>query len=386
MDKNSNKCLCKKCGTCSGTKLQTDFINKKGKLLKTCSTCLLYFKNRQIVQKKLFQSIIPQEGCQICTYCKLELKSENFKRENGQPTKLCISCRKTARRHEKLRLDKERNDNLEAFKEKRKKSSKRDRELIKNSDERRAKRNKLAKNYRVKFPEKTKVLNEKRQYYDTVLLSRYKTKSRKRELDWKISDQLAISLFNGTCAYCGQPDARGKCGIDRQDNSKGYVDDNCVSCCKICNIMKKQWSYESFVAYVGHIAAFSNLISQQYLVSHRLLECHGNDFSKYKKDAKAKERAFELSKDEFKNIVSKSCYLCGQKSSESHLNGIDRVDSKYGYIEGNVMTCCFHCNNLKHSHDLSFFKEHCKTVFLFSLNKVQFLNIPFQRETQIKIM
>lgn len=39
--------------------------------------------------------------------------------------------------------------------------------------------------------------------------------------------------------------------------------------------MKKQWTCESFIAYVVHVAAFSNLISCEYLVPHRLRQASG---------------------------------------------------------------------------------------------------------------
>lgn len=36
-------------------------------------------------------------------------------------------------------------------------------------------------------------------------------------------------------------------GIDRVDSSKGYTVDNCVSCCRECNVSKGTMSLEAFL-------------------------------------------------------------------------------------------------------------------------------------------
>lgn len=49
------------------------------------------------------------------------------------------------------------------------------------------------------------------------------------------------------CHYCGlQPKSIG--GIDRKDNAQGYLQGNCVPCCRPCNVYKHTTSYEIFVA------------------------------------------------------------------------------------------------------------------------------------------
>jgi len=42
-------------------------------------------------------------------------------------------------------------------------------------------------------------------------------------------------------------------GIDRIDNSKGYVFDNCVPCCKVCNKMKGSLNREKFLKQIEKI-------------------------------------------------------------------------------------------------------------------------------------
>ena len=58
-------------------------------------------------------------------------------------------------------------------------------------------------------------------------------------------------IINSACSYCGDKDKR--IGIDRVDNSLGYLKDNCVSCCKTCNFMKLSQTKEDFLDQVFKI-------------------------------------------------------------------------------------------------------------------------------------
>lgn len=43
-------------------------------------------------------------------------------------------------------------------------------------------------------------------------------------------------------------------GIDRKDSSKGYLKENCVSCCTQCNYLKRDMPYDSFLSIIHRIA------------------------------------------------------------------------------------------------------------------------------------
>lgn len=45
-------------------------------------------------------------------------------------------------------------------------------------------------------------------------------------------------------------------GIDRIDSSKGYSDDNCVSCCSMCNLMKNNYSVYDFLNHINKISSY----------------------------------------------------------------------------------------------------------------------------------
>ena len=76
-------------------------------------------------------------------------------------------------------------------------------------------------------------------------------------------------------------------------------------------------------------------------------------YNAYKKSAAKREYDFSLSIAKVKEIIFQPCVYCGSKGNNiykktKHLNilynGIDRLNSNLGYIEGNVVPCCKNCN------------------------------------------
>lgn len=61
--------------------------------------------------------------------------------------------------------------------------------------------------------------------------------------DKMISENVFNSIAKMVCHYCGKS---GPNGIDRVDNSKGYLKTNCVPCCKHCNYVKGDLSIADF--------------------------------------------------------------------------------------------------------------------------------------------
>lgn len=85
-------------------------------------------------------------------------------------------------------------------------------------------------------------------------------------------------------------------------------------------------------------------------------------YKDYKYGASKRCIDFNISFDDFVNLMEQDCYYCGespvlhegelqymQKTIEpwKH-NGIDRVNSNIGYENGNVVPCCSKCNYAKH--------------------------------------
>lgn len=91
-----------------------------------------------------------------------------------------------------------------------------------------------------------------------TLISIYKSNSRKRNIEFNLSYQEFKNLINGECFYCGEKDSnilkkKGYVdfkynGIDRVNNDIGYTIDNCITCCRECNRMKRNSKLDDFYA------------------------------------------------------------------------------------------------------------------------------------------
>jgi hypothetical protein len=47
-------------------------------------------------------------------------------------------------------------------------------------------------------------------------------------------------------------------GIDRKDNKMGYTRQNCVTCCKFCNLAKNRFKIEQFLSWIKRIKNLSH--------------------------------------------------------------------------------------------------------------------------------
>lgn len=96
----------------------------------------------------------------------------------------------------------------------------------------------------------------------------YRTGAKTRGLEFSLSVDFFVELIQKPCNYCGrlpnQQITNGKYnfemlynGLDRLDNAVGYIADNVVSCCKICNFAKRSMSYEEFMSWIYDITMFN---------------------------------------------------------------------------------------------------------------------------------
>lgn len=88
----------------------------------------------------------------------------------------------------------------------------------------------------------------------------YKSGAKSRGLIFTLSKKEFVDLTSGNCFYCGSsPNMKRKTrfkhavysyiynGIDRVDNNEGYHIKNCVSCCGVCNKMKRDQDVDIFL-------------------------------------------------------------------------------------------------------------------------------------------
>lgn len=65
-------------------------------------------------------------------------------------------------------------------------------------------------------------------------------------------EQMAKLLSGASCHYCDAPLSKFGVGLDRKDSDGHYSFENCVPCCRVCNVAKNDWfSYEEFLTHLA---------------------------------------------------------------------------------------------------------------------------------------
>lgn len=90
----------------------------------------------------------------------------------------------------------------------------------------------------------------------------------------------------------------------------------------------------------------------------------------YIRGAKERDLAWQLSEEQFIDIIESSCHYCGERGSMKDIkkdrtisiNGIDRVDNTKGYTVENIVPCCNFCNHAKKDYSYDYF-----------INKIKFI-------------
>lgn len=186
-----------------------------------------------------------------------------------------------------------------------------------------------------------------------------KNGAKQRGYEYALTDEQAETLLRGACEYCGHKDNDAFNGIDRVDNSQGYVAGNCVSACKTCNRMKLTASAEEFVQRCAHISGLA-VCSEAFPDAP-----HAGQYDMYVSNAARRGLAFKLSKEEFLELTQRDCKYCGKPSTATHTNGVDRVNNSQGYVAGNCVTACKTCNFMKHALTVHEFLLACEHVAVY---------------------
>lgn len=96
------------------------------------------------------------------------------------------------------------------------------------------------------------------------IFGNYKRMAKKRGINFELNFKYFIELTQKDCKYCGRKQNNIRMekktndiflynGIDRIDNTKGYIIGNVVPCCKICNYAKHNLTLQEFKDWVGKI-------------------------------------------------------------------------------------------------------------------------------------
>ena len=238
-----------------------------------------------------------------------------------------------------------------------------------------------AKKWRDENPEKVKANNQERNdnlYYHYV---NYNRSAETKQLDFTITKGDFMDMVILPCHYCGIVQTKGFNGVDRLDSSEGYVLDNVVSCCEMCNMMKTCLSPTVFVNRATHISVYNKRIEGQLYPDYFNDIIHVQ-YNKYKLSAIDRKLEYTISKEYFNTKIKEQCYLCGKLPSQTHMNGLDRVDSSIGYVESNLQTCCGNCNYMKNNYTLDLFLNKCELISKYYYSQHRFIE-PVQEIRQI---
>jgi len=133
-------------------------------------------------------------------------------------------------------------------------------------------------------------------------------------------------------------------------------------------------------------------------------------YGSYKANALKRKVIFNLSLDEFKEIIVKNCHYCGAKPFQKWMhnkkrkhyfnqpilyNGIDQVMPGYGYYMDNVNPCCHICNRAKHNSSYSDFINWINRIIkkygmhenvnsISSVKEILLIDINFQSKNSVE--
>ena len=123
---------------------------------------------------------------------------------------------------------------------------------MKNTIEAKTKHRLACKKYRENNKEKIKEFdkNYRKKGSARYRFNKYKTEAKRKGNKWDILFKQFDLITKKNCIYCGEVE---KIGIDRIDNSIGYILSNCAPCCWMCNRMKSNLTKNSFLKHCKKI-------------------------------------------------------------------------------------------------------------------------------------
>lgn len=87
----------------------------------------------------------------------------------------------------------------------------------------------------------------------------YRDRAARKNLEFALTKDRFDAIVAGNCYICTRASGEEhKNGVDRVDNSRGYVDDNVQTCCGQCNAMKKECTIDEFQAKAANVAQRSD--------------------------------------------------------------------------------------------------------------------------------
>lgn len=237
-------------------------------------------------------------------------------------------------------------------------------------------KNKISEYNKIKRQENLEEIRRKDREKSKTPHGRYNTtkqSAKQRNIPFELTFEEFMTFWQQPCYYTGVPIET--VGIDRVDNSKGYILGNCVPCDIRINKMKRNREEKFFL---NHCCKIANRFSFE---NYKIFDIKGNKikgkfnqsfnarFNSYKQGAKYRGIEFKLTKKDFKKHWQKDCHYCGDNIDTI---GLDRVDSAKGYSMDNVVDCCETCNRMKADMGKQEFIDLCvKIGFKFGIKEIK---------------
>lgn len=162
-----------------------------------------------------------------------------------------------------------------------------------------------------------------------------KAKQRKHPFSVDFTNDVIFTMLIHGCFYCGDVAT----SIDRLNSDLGHTPKNCVGCCYGCNFSKGTADPSTFIrkSYFKARGKYVDEVSSVWFVNKNKPR-----WCAYKGRATKKGVPFDLTKGGFDVLITGDCKYCHR--SPTTWFGIDRVIPARGYVNDNVVTCCYDCN------------------------------------------
>jgi len=187
----------------------------------------------------------------------------------------------------------------------------------------------------------------------------------KNKKEFNLTDEEVIEMIIQKCHYCNEDEGPLGIGIDRIDSNKNYTKNNCVPSCEMCNRMKSDYTLTNFINMIKHLARINNFVNKKINNKYKELfvNCKNPKFNLVGKDSREdKPKKVEITKEKWEEIIKKPCYYCKNDFEGKGSLGIDRIDSRFGYNENNIVPACSTCNKMKNIMSVEKFFEKIKKI------------------------
>ena len=358
-----------------------------------CEKCLENERKKDHAKRNAVKiAVVSNPNNRICATCCIEQSKDEFvgEKESKTETKTCLKCRTSQKiqdehrdrehRNELARVasknperiavkDKWRENNYEKVTETWMKSRDKRAETM-GVDEFLKKNAEDAKKWRDNNPDKCKKYNEKKKNSTDLQYMVYCRSAEYKNLKFELSKDEYKSIVQNPCHYCGLfKEEKDFSGIDRRDQTLGYIVSNCVPCCEMCNFMKKSLSEDVFIKRIEHILLYNGLINCGEYYYELFTNHNSISYNRYKTSATVKQFDFQITEKQFHNLTCGNCYICGKIPTNIHKNGIDRFNSSIGYVFENCRCCCGECNYMKNKYEYRLFMDKLKVIYKYYYGK-----------------